>query len=230
MQLPRHRLLGSCLVPALVSAAAAGCAGTPPAVDLRPIETPRVLATAGGGATASADADPAAPPQGVCDWVLRDGELVPPQPGGSPPVERDDHLVADDEVPPDPAVVDATEVDLDGVPPRDWIANVGGCGNWQDCQFVVLQGCGRDTYRVVWGPEYAQDVDIHARRRRARRGLPDLVVHGRTAMAGCDLPLMTIVSWNGTEWVSGPTCAGESDIWDDDDCGPRPTACDATTP
>jgi hypothetical protein len=139
-----------------------------------------------------------------CDWRIEKGKLV------SPSRESRD------------LEGNITEVDLDGKAPLDRIVNVGSCGSWGDCEFVVLQAWGNGTYRAVWGPEYTQLIEVGERPRGAE--LANLVLHDRTAQPGCDLPLKTVLRWTGKEWEKGETCAGQG-VWDDAACGQRPPAC-----
>lgn len=113
-------------------------------------------------------------------------------------------------------------VDLDGIPPLDLIADLGNCGNWGDCEFVVLQACETGRYRAVWGPEYAQDIEVAGRTEGAV--IVDLLLVERTARTGCDLLMKTVIIWNGERWVYGESCA-DGGIWDERDCGERPPAC-----
>lgn len=110
------------------------------------------------------------------------------------------------------------EADLDGRTPIDIIANIGACGSWGDCEFVVLQACDNGMYRAVWGPDYAQRIDVGGRPDGAE--LANLVLGGRTAQAACDRPLETVLHWTAEGWHRGETCVG-SGVWDDA-CGARP--------
>jgi len=107
--------------------------------------------------------------------------------------------------------------DLDGVAPQDVVMSLGSCGNWGDCVHVVLQGCGTDEYRAVWGPDYAQAIEV------LENGNPpaDLLVRSRTARSGCDLPVQEILRWQGNHWVSVERCTGNG-VWTEDVCGQLP--------
>lgn len=36
------------------------------------------------------------------------------------------------------------------------------CGNWGECPYAVLAGCGGDTYAIVWSPDYAVRLEVDA--------------------------------------------------------------------
>jgi hypothetical protein len=146
--------------------------------------------------------DTRAAPPGLCEWDLRDGVPWHPSYGA--------------------ARTEATRVDLDGDALGDLVASLEGCGNWGDCMFVVLQGCPDQLYRAVWGPEYAQSIEVGARASGAP--IAGLVIGGRTALAGCDLPLQATVTWDGDSWTEPSWCAQDGGVWDAS-CGPRPPAC-----
>lgn len=189
----------------ILALALIGCGGSPapqPAVEAPPFEAPAPDAPEAPEAPEAADARGASDDPG-CEWRVQGGVLVHPDLEGRDPVEP-------------------TEVDLDGVPPIDLVADLGACGNWGDCEHVVLQACESGGYRAVWGPDYAQGLDVAARAEAAPRA--DLVKHGRTGTPGCDLPTQTTLRWTGEVWEPTGTCAGKGS-WGAD-CGRRPRACE----
>lgn len=51
--------------------------------------------------------------------------------------------------------------DLNADGKTDLILDLGGCGNWGDCEFGVYVACETDNqYVSVWGPEYASGFDV----------------------------------------------------------------------
>lgn len=173
---------------------------------------------------------PVAGPEGPCDWIFDGDVLRHPELGRFPSQELEE---GEEEIDApvgagSPRTCVPVTADLDGDPEPDAIIELGLCGNWQHCWHVVLQACGRGAYRAVWGPDYAQSVEVGRRRKTAP--IADLIHHDRTATAGCDVPLETVLRWRAGGWTEGETCAGESDVWDDEYCGPRPPACDRARP
>lgn len=101
------------------------------------------------------------------------------------------------------------------------IVGFAECGGWGECVSMVLESCGDDQYRNLWGPDYAQGVKL-ARRPGGLR--PDLIIGGRTARAGCDVPLSTRYHWDRGAWVQARSCASGPGTWQPS-CGQRPTMC-----
>lgn len=53
------------------------------------------------------------------------------------------------------------EVDLNGDKVVDRILFYGGaCGNYGDCPYSILVGCGGNVYKMVWKPEYASEFKV----------------------------------------------------------------------
>ena len=175
----------------------------------------------GGSATGQHDVDPAPPlpddagevaagvsgppplPPDPCEWVVAKDQLSGP---GREPVDADRWHA----------------VDVARAPPADLVADLGNCGNWGHCEFVVLLGCGTGTYRPTWGPDYAQYLEVIE---ADGHGWARLEAGDRTGVAGCDVPLT--VEWRRTDdrWDPGEPCApAEGGVWDDA-CGERPPAC-----
>ncbi|HJL15649.1 MAG TPA: hypothetical protein RMH99_08340 [Sandaracinaceae bacterium LLY-WYZ-13_1] len=199
--------------------AAVACAGAsasprpatapPPAAsrDATPATEPEPEATARPRVDRT-EAAPSAVHEPPCRWRIEDGALTHPD-------------VGEDEPP------TLTSVDLDGDPPADRIARLGGCGNWGECRFVVLRACGAARFRAVWGPAYAMAVEVGAR--DPGDSLAPLILHGRTARAGCDLPTRAVLRRVEGEWRGGPVCAGVG-AWDDAVCGEPPPPCASPEP
>ncbi len=170
--------------------------------------------TATTGSDGSADSTAAtAPTQSApgdddpdCGWRVEDGVIVE----------------FGEFVPEDDLTARVTPVDLNGSPPSDAVGFLGGCGNWGECQHVVLRACDDGSYEAVWGPEYATAIEVGDPREGT---LADLWIGGRTGRAGCDLPLRTTLRWTGEQWQEAGACSGEG-VWDSA-CGERPAPrCD----
>ena len=126
----------------------------------------------------------------------------------------------------DPAQpVHVREVSVDDDGRADLIANVGNCGNWGDCVFVLLRGCEGGGYEALWGPEYAQDVRIGTREEGATYAPVHLM--GRTAAAGCDVATRRALRFENGAWAAAPECSLGDGIWSDA-CGydPPPQCAD----
>lgn len=188
----------------ILALALIGCGGSAaPESDVEPPPT-EASTPAPPNAAEAPEAPPSPEARGArCDWEVQGGVLVHPDLEGLEPVAPQ-------------------EVDLDGVEPMDLIANLGACGSRGDCDHVVLQACESGGYRAVWGPDYAQGLDVAAR--DGTTPLADLVKRGRTGTPGCDLPTQTTLRWTGERWEPTGKCAGKGS-WGPD-CGPRPRACE----
>jgi hypothetical protein len=140
-------------------------------------------------------------PAGPCSWDLLDGEIL----RDGEPQHADSAMRGDDE-PHRPAT--AQEIDLDGRPPADLVVDLGMCGSSVACVTVVLQACDGGGYRALWGPEYANAIEVDGRPRRS--SIADLIVHSRhRVLPACDLPLRTRLRWDGHGWRELATCAGD---------------------
>ncbi len=182
------------------------CASTPPEPQATPDITPatRAETTPQGEALAQPDDAPSG-----CDWRVQEGRAIGPE-------------VA----PEDDYTQQLKAVDLDGQAPEELIVNVGGCGNHGDCMHVLLQACDATTYRALWGPDYAQELSLEPR--SPQQPFATLMVGGRSAQAGCALPLWQRFAWTQGPWEEfGPACANASSdsLWDDAECGARPPIC-----
>ena len=107
-----------------------------------------------------------------------------------------------------------------------WLGRVAdSCGNWGDCEYVVYQSCGDETFRHLWGPQYAQGVEV----KRNNKGELLLVVMGRTAQSGCDVPLRSQFHRKGQGWQlqTAPCWPRESGgVWEVEFCGKLPPICE----
>lgn len=137
-------------------------------------------------------------PAGPCSWDLVDGEV---RLDGEP--QHADSAMRRDDEPHAPAT--AQEIDLDGRPPADLVVDLGMCGSSVACQTAVLQACDGGGYRAVWGPEYANAIEVGSRPRRST--LADLIVRSRFRVPACDMPLRTHLRWDGHGWKDLGTCA-----------------------
>ncbi len=141
----------------------------------------------------------------ACSWRYEDGDLRGPN--------------ADEN---EPFIV---EVNVDNDGRADLVANVGQCGNWGDCMFVLLRACEAGGYEALFGPEYAQNITLGEREEGAT--FAPVYVHGRTAMAGCDVPTRQALRHESGAWTLGASCADGEGIWDEECEGPPPPRCDA---
>ena len=117
------------------------------------------------------------------------------------------------------ALADSVRViDTDGDAAPDLLADLGGCGNHGDCLFAVLQSCQDGSFLALWGPEYAQSIQVV--------GLAPLQlrVGGRSGQAGCDVPSRQSLGWVDDRWQDQGTCYGAG-LWEPEECGemPQPT-------
>ena len=103
----------------------------------------------------------------------------------------------------------------------DAIAWLGACGNWADCMFAVLVACpGGTGYEAVWGPEYAQHVDVS---RTGDPGWGILELVNRRGEPGCDWPERVSYERVDGAWQEIGRCADgvREEAWRED-CGPLP--------
>jgi hypothetical protein len=72
--------------------------------------------------------------------------------------------------------------DIDGDGREDAILFLGMCGNWGDCIYAIMLGCGDDEYVLAADPDYAQGFDVVM----DERGVPTLWERTRGASGAAD--------------------------------------------
>ncbi len=107
-----------------------------------------------------------------------------------------------------------------------WLGKVAhSCGNWGDCEYVVYKSCGNARFQKLWGPDYAQGVQV----KRNSKGELLLVVMSRTAQSGCDVPLRSQFLWKRKKWhLQHVACwpREQGGAWEVEACGQPPPLCD----
>jgi hypothetical protein len=116
------------------------------------------------------------------------------------------------------------EVDIDGTPPMDLIANIGDCSNRQVCDYMVLQGCEGGGYRAVLGPIVANSLDVLPRSPRS----PVADILSFQGVCASALGLLEIHRWNGTAWTHNEACVTEENLREYRGVGFDPSCADGT--